>query len=137
MRKTSVLSVLSMLLVVGVTLAANAHFIGSPTVTQNNNRSLTICGTIAGLGNEDVTIVVSAKATTTCTNNGGKVPPGLTETLSGSISNLRPENGKVKFCASTNAAGDPCPGPMKPLTSFSDVTVKVYQGGKLVLSQTF
>ena len=96
-----------------------------------------MCGTIAGLGNEDVTVVVSATATTTCTNKGDNVPPGLTETVSGTVSNLHPENGRLSFCVTTNAPSDPCPKPQRPTSTFSDVSVKVYQGGKLVLSQTF
>jgi hypothetical protein len=124
------------LLVAGVAFAANAHFLGSPTVTQQD-RKLTVCGTVAGLGNEDVTVVVSATATTTCTNKGDNVPPGLTETVSGKVSNLHPENGRLDFCVTTNAPSDPCPKPQRPTSTFSNVLVKIYQGGKLVLEQSF
>jgi hypothetical protein len=127
---------LAVLLVAGVAFAANAHFLGAPSVTQKN-RQLTICGTVAGLGNQDVTVVVSAKATTTCTNKGGNPPPGLVETVSGSVSNLHPDNGRVSFCVTTSAPSDPCPDGMRPESTFSDITVKVYQDGKLVLSQSF
>jgi hypothetical protein len=135
MRKT-ILSTVSIMLVAAVAIAANVHFIGSPKITENGNRSLTVCGTLAGLGNQDVTVEVSATASTTCTNRGSNDPPGLKETVSGSVSNLHPENGSVKFCATTSGAGDPCPKPMRPSTTFSDVVVKVYQGGRLVLQQS-
>jgi len=70
-------------------------------------------------------------------SKGDNVPPGLTETVSGTVSNLHPENGRLSFCVTTNAPSDPCPKPQRPTSTFSDVSVKVYQGGKLVLSQTF
>jgi hypothetical protein len=124
------------LLVAGVAFAANAHFIGEPTVTQQN-RQLKVCGSVAGLGNENVTVVVSATATTTCTNKGGNVPPGQVETVSGTVSNLKPENGRVNFCVTTNAPANPCPDGMRPISTFSNVSVKIYQGGKLVLSENF
>src|SRR5947209_8545613 len=81
-------------LAAGHAVAANPHFVSGPTFSTSNG-ALTVSGKIAGLGNKDVTIVVSAQATVTCTNNGGNVPPGQTQTVSGSVSNLRPENGNV------------------------------------------
>jgi hypothetical protein len=136
MRKRLLLGSTLLLLALGA-LAANAHFLGSPTITTNNNRTITVCGTIAGLGNQDVTVVVAATATTTCTNRGSNVPPGLTQTVSGSISNLHPDNGRVSFCVTTAQAGNPCTDGMRPQTTFSNVSVKVFQGGNLVLQQTF
>jgi hypothetical protein len=126
----------TLLLIAGVAFAANAHFIGSPTVSQQN-RQLKVCGSVAGLGNENVTVVVSATATTTCTNKGGNPPPGQKETVSGTVSDLKPENGRVNFCVTTNAPANPCPDGMRPESTFSNISVKIYQGGKLVLSQTF
>ncbi len=126
----------ALVLLVGVTtaIAANVHFVSGPTVSTNN-RQVTVCGKLAGLGNQDVRVVVSATATTICTNRGNNVPPGQTETVSGSVSRLRPENGTVSFCVTSGQAGNPCPSPMRPSTTFTNIRVQVYQGGKLVLDQ--
>lgn len=117
-------------------LAAGAHFLGTPTFSTSNQR-LTVCASVAGLGNQDITVVVTATATTNCTNKGNNVPPGLTETVSGSKSNIHTENGRADFCVTTDSASNPCPDGMRPLTTFSNVKIQVYQGGKLVLQQTF
>src|SRR5881227_2407536 len=66
-------------LTLGATLlyAANVHFKTAPTFT-NNGATLTTCAALAGLGNEDVTITVSASGTgsTTCISPGGNAAPG-------------------------------------------------------------
>ena len=124
------------LALVGTAAAARPHFVSGPTFTANGGQ-LTVSGKLAGLGNKDVTIVVEATAVTTCTNRGGNVPPGQTETVRGSVTNLRPENGNVVFSVTTGRASNPCPRPMTPTTRFTSATISVYQGGKLVLRQSF
>ena len=119
-----------------VAIAAGAHFLGTPTLSTDSQK-LTVCASVAGLGNADISVTVSATATTTCTNKGNNVPPGQTETVSGSKSNIHTENGRADFCVTTNSASNPCPDGMKPQTTFSNVKISVYQGGKLVLQQTF
>jgi len=126
--------VLSMVAVVA--FAQRPHFIGEPTFSTNGG-VLSVCGSIAGLGNRDVTITLEATAVTTCTNRGNNIPPGQTETVSGTVSNLRPENGRVNFCVSTDPATNPCPKPMTPTTTFTDATITVFQGGNIVLKQSF
>jgi hypothetical protein len=131
------LSLLALLtLSVSPILAANVHFVSGPTFDTSNG-ALTVSGKLAGLGNRDVTIVVSGTATVTCTNRGGNVPPGQTETVSGTVSNLRPENGTVTFSVTTAQVTDTCPGPMTPTATFTSATVQVYQNGRLVLQQSF
>jgi hypothetical protein len=125
-----------MLLVPIVALAANVHFLSGPTLSQVNG-ALKACGKLAGLGNQDVTIKLTATATVTCTNNGGNIPPGQTQTLSGSVSDLRPENGNVSFCVTTNSIQNPCPDGMKPKAQFSNVELTVIQGGRVVFHQSF
>ena len=132
----AVLAACASVLLVGVAAAANPHFVGAPTFSTANG-ALTVSGKIAGLGNKDVTIVVQGTATVTCTNRGGNVPPGQTETVSGTVSNLRPENGQVTFSVTTAQVTDTCPGPMTPTATFTSATVQVFQGGRLVLQQTF
>ena len=116
--------------------AANPHFVSGPTFTTNGGR-LTVSGKLAGLGNKDVTIIVEATGVTTCTNRGGNVPPGQTETVSGRISNLRPENGNVVFSVTTASVSNPCPKSMTPTTRFTSAKITVVQGGKVVLQQNF
>ena len=134
--RSSLIAAWTVALTSTVALAANPHFLGSPTFTSNNQR-LTVCATVTGVGNQDLTVVVTATATTTCRNKGGNVPPGLTETVSGTATNIHPENGRADFCVTTGSASNPCPDGMRPSTTFSNVRIQVYQGGKLVLQQTF
>ena len=134
--RSSLIAAWTVALTATVALAANPHFLGTPSITSNNQQ-LTVCATVTGVGNEDLTVVVTSTATTTCTNKGQNVPGGLTETVSGTASNIHPENGRASFCVTTGRASNPCPDGMRPSTSFSNVRIQVYQGGKLVLQQTF
>lgn len=109
-----------------VALAANPHFVSGPNITSGTN-TVTACGKIAGLGNnQEVTIVVEAKAITTCTNRGGHVPSGLTEKLIGRETIVSDKNGNVTFCVTTDKASNPCPDDMKATTSFTSFSVKVF-----------
>jgi hypothetical protein len=143
--------VAALLVTASVTLAANAHFIGGPTFTDNGT-TLTTCATIAGLGNEDVTVTVSATglATGTCTSPGGNEAPGqnpIRVTLTGTVTNLHPENGRVDFCVTTGAPPNPparqlgCPNNNWTATitdvQFQRATITATQGGQVVLNQTF
>jgi hypothetical protein len=74
---------------VALVLAANAHFLQGPTLSTNNT-SLTVSGTLAGLGNQDVTIRLNAAATVSCTNKGGNPPPGQTENISATSAHFIP-----------------------------------------------
>src|SRR5512132_1350827 len=88
------------LILATVALAANVHFTSGPDFSSSNG-ALRACGTIAGLGNQDVTIRLSATATTQCVNKGGNPPPGQRTTVTGSVSNLEPKNGSLSFCVTT------------------------------------
>jgi len=125
-----------LILIPVLVFAANAHFISGPTISEHNG-SLEVCGSIAGLGNQDVTIQVSATADVQCVNRGGNPPPGQRQTVSGSVSNLRTENGRVDFCVRTSQIENPCPDHMRPDVTFSDVKVTVIQDGRVVLQQSF
>src|SRR5882762_7989052 len=110
--------------------AAHPHFISGPTFTASNG-ALSATAKIAGLGNQDVTVVLEATGVTTCRNRGGNVPPGQTETVSGQVSNLRPENGQVTFTVMTASVSNPCPDHMVPNTVFTSATLTVIQGGQI------
>ena len=80
MRKIGIIAVLSLMMMALAAvpaLAANPHFLRGPTFTDNGT-TVTTTGTIAGLGNQDVTVQVlaSGTGTVTCTNPAGKVAPG-------------------------------------------------------------
>lgn len=129
-------------------LAQNPHFLpGSPTfeVVGNQVRAF---GSIAGVGNQPLTVVLTAQGTATvvCTNPGGNVAPGQTQqvTLQGEQRNIHPEHGRANFDVATGDLGKPpadaCPN-RKWKASFQDVTftsatLEVFQGGQLVLSAT-
>jgi hypothetical protein len=123
------------LLIPAAVLAANAHFLSGPTLTVRNN-ALEVCGSIAGLGNQNVTIRVSGTADVQCVNKGGNPPPGQRQTVTGQVSNLRVENGRVNFCVTTARLTNNCPDGMRISATFLTATITVIQGGRVVLQQT-
>jgi hypothetical protein len=131
--------------------AANPHFLDGPSASDMGT-TLKVCGSIAGLGNEDVTIVVTAKgeAYGTCTNKGQNEPPGqnpLERTIEGKITNLEPKNGRVDFCVTTAEPGAAtakelgCPNNNWTATiidvKFTAMTVTVWQKGKVVYQASY
>jgi hypothetical protein len=62
--------------------AASVHFKGGLPKFTDLGTTLKTCFSLAGLGNQDVTIIVEAAGmiSTTCTNPGGNVAPGLNKT---------------------------------------------------------
>jgi hypothetical protein len=142
--------------VVGTALmavAASVHFIGGPTFTDNGV-TLTGCGKLAGLGNGDLTITLTASGTAsyTCTNRGGNQAPGQNKnniTTSGvtTIPSSQIKNGTVTFCTTTLKPANPtakvagCPNNTWSAAitdiQFKSATFTVVQGGKTVLKQSF
>ena len=85
--------------------AQNIHFVDGPVKTDNGT-TLTVCGKVAGLGNNqgvNITVTTTATISTECTNPAGKIAPGQsrTETLTYTKKFYSDKNGSVSFCLSS------------------------------------
>jgi hypothetical protein len=127
-------------------LLASPHFVVGPVFTDQGS-TLNASGSVAGLGNEDVTVILNAQGTATliCTNPGGNVAPGQTRdvNVSGSQTITDVKNGRVNFNVTTvapEAPADACPNPQwTPSVTdvdFNSATLIVQQGGEDVLTVT-
>jgi hypothetical protein len=125
---------------------SSPHYVVGPTFTDNGT-TLSATGSVAGLGNEDVTVALNAQGTATivCTNPAGNVAPGQTKdvNVSGSQTITDVKNGRVDFNVTTaapTAPADACPN--KKWTAavtdvnFNSATLIVQQGGETVLTST-
>ena len=127
-------------------LLSSPHYVDGPTFTDNGT-TLTSTGSVAGLGNGDITVNLTAKGTATIIgrNPAGHVAPGQTRnvTVGGSTTIDDPKNGRVNFSVTTGeptAPVDALPNPKWTATvtnvNFSEATVTVVQGGEVVLTST-
>jgi len=134
-------------------LASSVHFKPRSPRFTDNGLTLTASGALAGLGNGDVVIFLTATGTPTafCRNPSGHLVPGQNPaevTLSGvqAIPESKIKNGSVNFSVTTTAPAQPTPAeagcPNGNWTAsiadvhFTSATIQVYQAGVLVLSQT-
>jgi len=157
MRHTlfTILTVATFLLLSAVpALAQNPHYVVEPTCTVNPDNTVTCTGSVAGVGNDPLTVVVDAvlNVEILCTNPGQNVAPGQTQqtTVSGTQTNIQPEHGRATFSVTTVA---PTIDPDQPATelgcpndkwtaSIGEVTVEsatitISQEGEVVLVDTF
>ena len=117
--------------------AASPHFVGGISVVDKGT-TLSVSGSVAGLGNADVKVVVTATGTAVvdCRNPGGNIAPGQRKTVnvSGQQIITSPKNGRVNFSVTTVAPAPPagsCPNkqwtPILRDVQFTDADVFVYQ----------
>lgn len=136
-------------------VGASVHLKGGANAEPNyldKGLNLNAAASLAGLGNEDVLVTLSATAdaTSTCTNQGGNQAPGqnpaeVTVSGSQSIPAAEIKNGNVAFNVTTESPVTPipgapgCPNPnwRQDITdlSFKTATITVEQpAGNLVLT---
>jgi hypothetical protein len=134
-----------------VASAASPHFIGDVDFTDQGE-TLLAQGKIAGLGNEDTVILMTATGvpTVTCTNpSGSNQPPGQNPgeiTLAGGeeIPEDDVTNGNIIFSVGTEEPEDPapkaagCPGNRWTAAitdvDFSSATIQFFQGTNCALT---
>lgn len=132
--------------------AASPHFVKGPTITKNDDLSLTATFKAAGLGNvvSDIFLTSSGgEAVLQCVNPGGNNPPPKEVDfgpLQGQVVTVQPRNGQVTASPTLGpptlpGASEICPNPnwtvdIVSLTYF-DVVLHIQQGGLDILTFNF
>lgn len=124
-------SVVAVLTVVGVAIAGNAHFVGSPSIQIVGN-TVTASGKVAGLGNiSQIEVVVSGDAA--CVNPGTKKPKAANKATFAASGDFPVQNGKAEFSLTLTATFSPdCTPPMT--VEWSNITITVFDadGNQLI-----
>jgi hypothetical protein len=100
--------------------AGSPHFVGTCTVTQNSDNTVTVVGKEAGLGSE---AQINSKLTViaACINPGGKNPKAANKTANVSSTTTPVQNGKadINFTSTTPLQTQPSCDPPMTLTIVS------------------
>jgi hypothetical protein len=111
---------------------SNAHFVGTPTVTRNDN-TLTVSGKVAGLGDVDeITVAISGDAL--CINPGSNHPKATNKAGVSGGATVPVQNGKANFSVTTDPVvfQPECSPPMTVVFTNIVVTVTAADGTNLV-----
>jgi hypothetical protein len=91
--------------------AGSPHFVGDPTISRTGD-ALTVTFKVAGLGNEDQTITLTADAS--CVNPGNNEPKAENKGDVVATGTFSPKNGNVVGSLSGTGSTDPsCSPPMR------------------------
>lgn len=110
--------------------ASSPHFVGTPTASRDGD-TLTVSFKLAGLGNEDQTITLTADAQ--CFNRGGNAPKAENKGAVLATGVFSPKNGNVVGVLSGSATTDPACNPPMSLV-YANVTITDVTAG---ISYTF
>lgn len=155
MRRTSIVALLA-LLVLGVTasvaVASSVHLKGGNPSFNDEGLTLNAAGELAGLGNGDLLVELTADANVdaTCTNPSGKSQPPGQNPAPISVTGVQPipedeiKNGNTPFNVTTTGPVTPIPDapdcPNRKWTedindlAFTSAKIRVFQAGALVLT---
>jgi hypothetical protein len=124
------LTTLATLALAAPAYAGSPHFVGTPTATRDGD-TLTVSFKLAGLGNEDQTITLTADAQ--CWNRGGNEPKAENKGALLASGVFSPKNGNVVGVLSGSATTDPACNPPMELR-YANVTITDVTAG---ISYTF
>jgi|SRR4028118_218727 len=154
LRRFGIIAVLALLVTAFAAvpvLAQNPHFIRGPFFSDQGTQLL-VTGTVAGLGNEDIDVVVDATgiATVECINPGGNRAPGQDTTVdvSGEANDVQVKNGRATFRVLTDeptvTGAEACPNPQWTAevidVEFTSATITIFQPAgseNVVFEETF
>ena len=134
---------------VNTAFAASPHFVGGAPTFTDEGTTLSSAGSVAGLGNEDLTVVLDATgvASVECINPGGNRAPGQDTNVvtSGTVEDIEVKNGRAFFNVTTAepfvTGAEACPNPQWTAVvtdvAFTDATLTFFQGGEQVLQESF
>jgi hypothetical protein len=114
---------------------SNAHFVGTPTITRNDD-TLTVSGKVAGLGNV-TQIHVEVSGDVACINPGTKHPKAANKEGFSAGGDFPVQNGKALFSVTTTSPdiSPTCDPPME--LQYSNVVVTVTAADGTNISYSF